>query len=52
MGKNGSEVLRGEERRGEERRELRLPDQLYTDDLLLCGESEVNLRVVNGLGHI
>ena len=35
-GKMGVRFL--EERRGEERRELRLPDQLYTDDLLLCGE--------------
>ena len=30
----------------EERREWRLPDLLYTDDLVLCGESEEGRRAV------
>ena len=30
----------------EEGREWRLPDLLYTDDLVFCGESEVDLRAM------
>ena len=42
----------GMERRGgifqEERREWRLPDLLYSDDLVLCGEWEEDLRAMVG----
>ena len=34
----------GENEDGEEGRELRLPGFLYADDLVLCGESEDDLR--------
>ena len=37
---------RGENGFEEEEREWRLPDFLYADDLVLCGESEKNLRCV------
>ena len=43
-------VKMGMERRGvrfqEERREQRLPGLLYADDLVLCGESEEDLRAM------
>ena len=29
-------------------REWRLPDLLYVDDLVLCGESEKDLRAIDG----
>ena len=32
----------------EEGREWRLPSLLYTDDLVLCGESEEDLRTIVG----
>ena len=32
----------------EEVRELRLPGRLHADDLVLCGESEKNLRAMVG----
>ena len=32
----------------EDGREWRLPGLLYADDLVLCGESEENLRVIAG----
>ena len=32
----------------EEEREWRLPGTLYADDLVLCGESEENMRVMLG----
>ena len=32
----------------EEGREWRLPEFLYADDLVLCGESEEDLRVMEG----
>ena len=38
-GKNGD---------GKERRELRLPGLLYADDLILCGESEDDLKAMAG----
>ena len=34
--------------RREERREWRLPGPLYTDDLVLCGESEEYLKGMVG----
>ena len=46
------EVKMGMGRRGvkflEDGRERRLPGLLYADDLVLCGESEKNLRVMVG----
>ena len=46
------EVKMGMGRRGltfqEEGREWRLPDLLYADDLVLCGESEEDLRAIVG----
>ena len=39
---------RGENGDGKEGREWRLPGLLYTDDLVLCGESEEELRVMVG----
>ena len=46
------EVKMGMGRRGvsflEDGREWRLPGLLYTDDLVLCGESEEDLRVMEG----
>ena len=33
---------------GKERKEWRLPGLLYADDLVLCGESEENLRAMVG----
>ena len=46
------EVKMGMGRRGvsflEDGREWRLPDFLYADDLVLCGESEEDLRVMVG----
>ena len=46
------ELKMGMERRGgifqEERREWRLPDLLYSDDLVLCGEWEEDLRAMVG----
>ena len=33
----------------EERREWRLPCLLYTDDLVLCGESEEDLKLMVGI---
>ena len=41
-GKERSEILGGGER------ERRLPGLLYTDDLVLCGESEEDLRAMMG----
>ena len=38
----------GENGDGEEGREWRLPDLLCADDLVLCGESEEDLRAVVG----
>ena len=38
----------GEYGDGKEGRECRLPGLLYTDDLVLCGESEEDLRVTVG----
>ena len=47
-----NEVKMGMGRRGvdfmEDGREWRLPDLLYADDLVLCGESEEDLRVMVG----
>ena len=44
------EMKRGMGRKGvrfqEERREWRLPCLLYADDLVLCGESEEDLRAM------
>ena len=46
------EVKMGMGRRGvsflEDGRELRLLDLLYADDLVLCGESQEDLRVMEG----
>ena len=46
------EVKMGMETRGvkflEEEREWRLPDLLFADDVVLCGESEEDLRVMVG----
>ena len=42
MGRKGVRFL-------EDGREVRLPGLLYTDDLVLCGESEEDLRVMVGL---
>ena len=46
------EVKMGMEREGvrylEEWREWRLPGLLYADELVLCSESEENLRVIDG----
>ena len=41
MGRSGMSLL-------EDGREWRLPDLLYADDLVLCGESEVELSVMVG----
>ena len=41
IGRNGVSFL-------EDGREWRLPGLLYTDDLVLCGESEEDLRVMMG----
>ena len=41
MGRRGVSFL-------EEGREWRLPGLLYADDLVVCGESEENLRVMVG----
>ena len=41
MGRRGVRFL-------EDRREWRLPSLLYTDDLVLCGELEEDLRVILG----
>ena len=41
-GKEGVRIL-------EDRREWRLPSLLYADDLVLCGESEEELRAMVGL---
>ena len=38
----------GENGDGEEGRQWRLPGLLYADDLILCGESEENLRAMVG----
>ena len=38
----------GEHRDWEERREWRLPGLLYVDDLVICGESKEDLRVMVG----
>ena len=38
----------GENGDGEEGREWRLPGLLYADDLVLCGESEEDLRAMVG----
>ena len=39
---------RGETGDGEEGREWRLPGILYGDDLVLCGESEGDLKAIVG----
>ena len=39
---------RGENGNGKEGREWRLPGFLYADDLVLCGESEEDLRAMVG----
>ena len=39
---------RREMRFPEEGRKWRLPSLLYTDDLVLCGESEEDLRAMGG----
>ena len=44
----GSSDEGGEDRDGKERREWKLPGFLYADDLVLCGESEEDLRVMVG----
>ena len=41
MGRSGVRFL-------EEGRERRLPDHLHTDDLILCGETEEDLRAMVG----
>ena len=41
MGRRGVSVL-------EDGREWRLPSLLYADDLVLCGESEEDLKVMMG----
>ena len=41
MGKSGVRFL-------EEGRERRLPDHLHADDLILCGETEEDLRAMVG----
>ena len=38
----------GENGDGEEGREWRLPGLLYADDLVLCGESEEDLKAIVG----
>ena len=38
----------GKKEDGKEVRELGLPGLLYTDDLVLCGESEEDLRAMVG----
>ena len=44
----GSSDEGGENGDGEEGREWRLPGLLYADDLVLCGESEEDLRAMVG----
>ena len=44
----GSNDEGGENGDGEEGREWRLPGLLYADDLVLCGESEEDLRAMVG----
>ena len=39
---------RGENGDGKEERKWRLPDLLYADDLVLCAESEEDLRAMVG----
>ena len=43
---HGCSDKRGESGDGEEGREWRLPGTLYADDLVLCGESEENLKAI------
>ena len=44
----GCSIEGGKIEDGKEGRELGLPGLLYTDDLVLCGESEENLRAMMG----
>ena len=45
---HGCNDKRGENGDGEKGREWRLPGILYADDLVLCGESEGDLKVIVG----